>query len=401
MKKLLLSIVALLGVMNASAQVTETDLSGYDYAIYAGSLTVSTGTTAQLPIYMKNAASVASLQFSLVLPGDLADTYSKAGLNAARFNADNGGTVFDANKQEDGSVMVIATVIHDDGFSAGDAPICYLNLPISKTMAAGEYPIIVKATELSGINGVGSESKKIDAAITSKLTVLNYILLDETSTVVPEAAAGVDVLVKRTIKANEWSTICLPFAMTEAQVKNAFGDDVELGDFKGYEYDEDADHISVKFDNATAVEANHPYIIKVASAISEFNVEGVDIAPDEDLTIAAVKRTRKAWSEMTGTYVAGTVLEESTLFLNDNKFWYSTGSTKMKAFRAYFDFYDELENKDAANNVKISFDDATGIKNIQASENAPFYTLDGKLMGKNMNRLPKGVYIQNGKKVVK
>ena len=156
MKKLLLSIVALLGVMNASAQVTETDLSGYDYAIYAGSLTVSTGTTARLPIYMKNAASVASFQFSLVLPGDLADTYSKDGLNAARFNSNNGGTVFDANKQEDGSVMVVATVIHDDGFSAGDAPICYFNLPISKSMAAGEYPIIVKATELSGINGVGS-----------------------------------------------------------------------------------------------------------------------------------------------------------------------------------------------------------------------------------------------------
>ena len=45
------------------------------------------------------------------------------------------------------------------------------------------------------------------------------LLLDETSTTAPEVATGVDVRVKRTINANEWSTICLPFAMSTAQCK--------------------------------------------------------------------------------------------------------------------------------------------------------------------------------------
>ncbi|MBQ7443801.1 MAG: hypothetical protein IJS59_08075 [Bacteroidaceae bacterium] len=39
-------------------------------------------------------------------------------------------------------------------------------------------------------------------------------------------------------------------------------------------------------------------------------------------TVAAVKRTKKQWSEMTGTYVAGTLLESQKLFISGNKFWY-------------------------------------------------------------------------------
>jgi len=70
--------------------------------------------------------------------------------------------------------------------------------------------------------------------VTTMITVVepqdSRVVLDETSTTAPKASNGaVDVLVKRTIKANEWSTICLPFTMTETQVKTAFGDDVRIG----------------------------------------------------------------------------------------------------------------------------------------------------------------------------
>lgn len=78
------------------------------------------------------------------------------------------------------------------------------------------------------------------------------------------AETNANVRVRRTIKAGEWNTICLPFAMTAEQVKGAFGNDVQIGDFNDYEFDGDV--ISVKFRNATAIEANHPYIIKVATS---------------------------------------------------------------------------------------------------------------------------------------
>lgn len=241
-------------------------------------------------------------------------------------------------------------------------------------------------------------------------------ILDETSTTAPEAATGVDVRVKRAINADEWSTLCLPFAMSEAQVKAAFGEDVQLADFTGCETTMDAEEnitgINVKFETATAIEANHPYLIKVSAPVEEFTVDGVDVEPDEasvdcDRIGAGTKRDPYRWNSFVGTYVAGTEVPEQTLFLSDNKFWYSTGATVMKAFRGYFDFYDvltEVEEGGATSKVRFSFDgETTGIaaldKGLGNYEDGCWYTLDGR----RLNGLPveKGVYILDGRKVVK
>ena len=73
---------------------------------------------------------------------------------------------------------------------------------------------------------------------------------------------------------------------SEGQVKAAFGDDVVLGYFTGTdpEFDESDNLTGIKanFSAASAIEANHQYIIMVSSAIEEFTVDGVDIEPDED-----------------------------------------------------------------------------------------------------------------------
>ena len=235
-------------------------------------------------------------------------------------------------------------------------------------------------------------------------------VLDENSTTVPAAATNVDVRVKRAIKANEWSTICLPFAMTAEQVKAAFGDDVQLADFTGTdpEFDNDDNCVAVKanFDAVTAIEANHPYIIKVSQPVEEFTVDCVDIVSDEDEAYiefdnGLTGRKRVVYSGLYGTYHAGTEVPEYCLFLNSNKFWYSTGQTKMKAFRAYFEFIDILAEVENAASVKIcvDYDDATGIKTLPDStlkgENT--YNLAGQRVGKNY----KGIVVTKGKKVLR
>lgn len=244
------------------------------------------------------------------------------------------------------------------------------------------------------------------------INIVDYITLDENSTTPPITAYGKNVVVKRTIKANEWSTICLPFAMTEEQTKAAFGEDVLLDDFNGYEVEENDDGdiiaILVKFEKVTAIKANWPYVIKTSENISEFTVEAVDIEPEDELVNAAVKRTRKQWSEMIGTYVANTEVPEQCLFISENKFWYSTGSARMKAFRGYFDFYDVLTEVDEAQaKISFSFVDSSvdSIKGTAAGYNRSedeVYTIDGVLVGKGIStkQLPKGVYIIKGKKLV-
>ena len=89
----------------------------------------------------------------------------------------------------------------------------------------------IKDIRLSTKTGV---KYNVDESTFNISIVDNLITLSELSTDFPEPNEGVGVKVIRTIKADEWSTICLPFDMNESQVKAAFGCDVQLGDFTGY-----------------------------------------------------------------------------------------------------------------------------------------------------------------------
>ena len=276
-----------------------------------------------------------------------------------------------------------------------------LGASLSATVAACEF------TRTADSQGENLD----DVTFTINITEFRT-LLDENSTSAPEPEEDANVRVRRTINAGEWSTIVLPFAMTETQVKAAFGDDVQLGDFTGCETTEDADEnivgITVKFDNATAIEANHPYIIKVSAPVTEFTVDGVDIeaeeAPSVDCdpyTVGKGKNAVTFYNSFVGTYVAQTEVPEQTLFLSGNQFWYSTGLTKMKAFRAYFDFYDVLTSvEEAGSRMHMVFNDDTPTE-IRETMNYELKTMNYfDLQGRHVVKPAKGVYVQDGKKVV-
>ena len=284
---------------------------------------------------------------------------------------------------------------------SGDIEIGTVAFTVGADTPVGEYDVTITNFEFIR-KGVGYPANDV----TFKVKVVSVVTLDENSTEAPAAANGVDVLVKRTIAANEWGTICLPFAMSAEQVTAAFGDDVKLCDFTGYTTSEDAGGdivgITVNFENATAIDANRPYIIKVSSPVTQFEVNGVDIAPEtEPMINLGTARKPKAFI---GTYVAQTTVPELCLFLSGGKFYYSKGLTKMKGYRAYFDFFDVLTEVENAAGAKIGFNidgETTGIDNTQLStvnSNDGWYTLDGiKLNGEPKK---KGIYIKDGRKVV-
>ena len=100
------------------------------------------------------------------------------------------------------------------------------------------------------------------------------------------------------------------------------------------------------------------------------------------------------------------MIPENGLFISGNNFWYSVGSTKMKAFRAYFMFDDVLSSLNAAS-AKITwmFDgQPTSIDEIESEKIADdaVYTIQGQFVGRGINTksLPSGIYIMNGQKVV-
>lgn len=189
----------------------------------------------------------------------------------------------------------------------------------------------------------------------------------------------------RSISSGSWSTIVLPFAMTEAKLKAAFGNDVKVAELSDKST---ADNLS--FTSVTSTEANKPYAIKVASAFTSKTIEGVTIAQSEPVQIAG------SWS-FVGKYETGKVPEGSYYF-KSNKLYLANGSQNVKPFRAYFT--PTTAGAHAAV-INVTFDDdITGINSVQQFNEAKvqgIFNLNGQRVSQPAQR---GLYIVNGKKVV-
>ncbi|MGN0386052.1 MAG: hypothetical protein ACI4EX_09215 [Lachnospiraceae bacterium] len=289
-----------------------------------------------------------------------------------------------------------------------------LNGTVLRVFAIAEEGTAVGSSfsgKISAIEFTTSETEpyyfdEIPFSLTVGEPVDTRTVLDEESSVLPATASGVDVRVKRTIKANTWSSIVLPFAMTSEQMKTAFGEDVEAAEFTAWEttdYDDDDNPtaISVSFTEVNAIEANTPYIIKVSSEINEFVVDGVDVEAEEEPCVTVGKTSRGTFGSFTGSYVPMT-LDEECVFLSDNKFWYSTGLTQMKGYRGYFYFQDVLGSyytqQAVPMRMSIIYDDGTVtyINSVDADINIQYGSYN--LNGMRINNPTKGLVIKNGKK---
>ncbi len=265
--------------------------------------------------------------------------------------------------------------------------------------------------ELTTTEGARTLFNEQTFSITISEPVDPWITLDETDTAIPESATGVDVRVLRTIKANEWSTLCLPFDMTEEQVYAAFGDDVELAEYIDHEMNDAATQLTVTFDAANLTEdglmANNPYIIKTSKDITEFKVDGVNIDADEDGAVAEYTNGRsgsrkEVYGSFHGTYHAGTIVPANSLFINSSQFWYSKGLTKMKAFRAYFTLVDVLASVENTASIKMRIN-VDGLETGIDKMDIGLRTMDNvfDLSGRSVKQpQQRGIYIINGKKVV-
>ncbi len=279
-----------------------------------------------------------------------------------------------------------------------------VSFTVGSEVALGDYNVT-----LSNIwFGYGTNSKDYldNVAFTVHVVAAHNIVLDENATGMPASAKNMNVRVVRTIEAGEWNTICLPFSMTAEQVKSAFGSDVQLGDFTGWSSEENDGvivAINVEFTSVSAIEANHPYVIKVSAPVTEFSVAGVDIDPEEEPVVQVGKRMAER-GYMYGTYVVKTVPEEN-IYLNQSKFWYSKGTTQTKGMTGYFEFRDVLDayydETEYSSQIKMILDDqTTGVSDIshKAAVSESYYDLQGRRMEKPVK---KGLYIWGAKKVIK
>ena len=223
------------------------------------------------------------------------------------------------------------------------------------------------------------------------------------------ALANVTLQGRTLTKDGNWNTLCLPFSMTAKQIaaSDLAGATIkELDNSKtGTSLDNGA--LTLKFKTVTAIEAGKPYIVKwttTGSNISNPVFNDVIISSTAAAEVESDDKNVKFVGQYSPFDITDANKNEILYVASGNKIGYSAKARTLKSCRAHFWVKPKDTNAPAVNSINIDFGDGevvTGITttNYTNSTNSDeWYTLDGR----KLNTIPnaKGVYINNGKKVV-
>lgn len=256
----------------------------------------------------------------------------------------------------------------------------------------------------------------------------------------------------RTLNEGKWNTIVLPVNLTVSQVQSAFGDQVEVSEFKGAT-DETRpgtiifEEVTAMRSNGTqtAIEANKLYLIKPSSTAlyvkgetvsvpgteqtidTYYTIPQVAFNPGKDYESGRVEGTEGAetYGSTTTVKFVGTLVQLGTdnkipgnsYVLNGNNqggtagvWYYRTKETASKGFRGWLEtvspssklVYD-------LNGVEETVDGSTtSIDNVieeskTLSQRGAVYSLSGQLVRKDaasLEGLASGIYVVGGQKVI-
>lgn len=243
----------------------------------------------------------------------------------------------------------------------------------------------IKTMTVSFTKTVATPSLSLDE--NAEISVTEKALKDANT-----AGSVYDVKLARTLTANVWNTICLPFNVTEEQIADVLK---SAGNVKEFDR-EDASKQTIYFKDATTMVAGKPYLIKPTESAKELVFKGVKI------TKYSASSSLGNDYGVCGTFVPYKLSTDGTdLFLKtDGKFYVpAEGKETMKGFRAFF----IVPNNTTAAALNLSFGDATGINGVaaDAEKNVKVYNVNGQYVGTSLEALPKGLYIVGGKKVLK
>lgn len=254
----------------------------------------------------------------------------------------------------------------------------------------------------------------------------NLLVLDENKTLdVKKSYTNATMLLHRTFTKNAdndkkgWNSIILPVDMTAAQVKEAFGEDVQMAEFDRLENNWiKFSTVAVTGDNVV-LKKNTPYIIyptKQPLGNYSYTVDGVTQILDGPVYVANGINYDDQTSDLThtaygtgmtytGSYSNPTVVSKDSYMFSKGDLIHTIKSHDVKAYRCWL-----KEDMHTGRMLMFSINGngiggTTGIHVIEENKqntNTGIYNLGGVRMNtNNVDKLPKGVYIVNNKVVVK
>ena len=254
----------------------------------------------------------------------------------------------------------------------------------------------------------------------------NILVLDEDKTLaVTKSYTGAKMLLHRTFTKSAdnnkkgWNSIILPVDMTAAQVKEAFGEGVQMAEFDRLENN------WIKFStvnvaaDGVVLHKNTPYIIyptKEPLGNYSYTIDGVTKILDghvyvanginyDDQTSNLTHTVNGGGMTYTGSYSNPTTVSADSYMFRKGDLIHTIKSHDVKAYRCWL-----KEDMHTGKMLMFSLDGngldgTTGIHVIEENKqntNTGIYNLGGVRMNtNNVDKLPKGVYVVNNKVVVK
>lgn len=254
----------------------------------------------------------------------------------------------------------------------------------------------------------------------------DLLVLDEDKTLdVKKSYTGAKMLLHRTFTKSAdndnkgWNSIILPVDMTAAQVKEAFGEGVQMAEFDRLENN------WIKFStvdvaaDGVVLHKNTPYIIyptKEPLGNYSYTIDGVTKILDghvyvanginyDDQTSNLTHTVNGGGMTYTGSYSNPTAVSKNSYMFSKGNLVHTNKEHTVKAYRCWL--------KDDMHTGKMlmfsingnGIDGTTGIHVIEENKqntNTGIYNLGGVRMNtNNVDKLPKGVYVVNNKVVVK
>lgn len=206
-----------------------------------------------------------------------------------------------------------------------------------------------------------------------------------------------EVHLTRTFSANSWNSLCVPFAISDAEVKAQFGNDSKVAEFTG------ATATTLEFSSCTDIEAGKPYLVYIPEGATQtkFTFKGVTAFASQPIDVEQQGSTNEK-TTFHGYFYKSTAPKGSYV-LRKNLVYHLVSDMAIKGFRAV------LIDGTATQRVftQWSLDGTTtGIGNIDANviQRYNVYNTNGQMVrhaATSLDDLPHGVYIVNGKKVIK
>ncbi len=254
----------------------------------------------------------------------------------------------------------------------------------------------------------------------------NILVLDEDKTLtVTKSYTGATMLLHRTFTKSAdnnkkgWNSIILPVDMTAAQVKQAFGDGVQMAKFDRLENN------WIKFSTVdvagedVVLKKNTPYIIYPTQkplGNYSYTIDGVtqilngpvyvaDGINYDDQTSNLTHTVNGGGMTYTGSYSNPTAVSKNSYMFSKGDLVHTNKDHTVKAYRCWL-----KEDMHTGKMLMFSIngnglDGTTGIHVIEENKqntNTGIYNLGGVRMNtNNVDKLPKGVYVVNNKVVVK